>query len=238
VALVLLVTNRGTLKGIKWLKMLEVINISTGYGKKQVLYNVSFNVGDNEIVMLNGGNGSGKSTILKCIYGLLKVWNIDGQIFFNGCDLKSVQTTSLIKKGIVYIPQRKNYFESLTIRENILVSGSFYDKKLLNEKIQLVYQFPGLFKNRDRTPFYLSGGERQLLALGIALIHRPKLILFDEPFAGLDKDNKAFLLTELYKLKEQKIGMLIVEHNTNLRSFCNKELELYLGKVTKSDNYE
>lgn len=211
--------------------MLEVKNISTGYGKKQVLFEVSFEVGDGEIVLLTGGNGSGKSTVLKCIYGLLPVWNEEGKILYKGEDITKAGTPEMVKKGIVYIPQRNNYFESLTIEENLLVSGSVYGKAIVQERMEDAYKLPRLKEYRKRTPFNLSGGERQLLALGIGMMHNPDLILFDEPFAGLDEANSKVMLDEILKLREKKISMLIVEHKETINSFSNKKLKMYLGKI-------
>lgn len=214
--------------------MLEVKNISSGYNKKQVLFDVSFTVGDNEIVLLTGGNGSGKSTVLKCIYGLLAIWNKEGKVLFNGKDISKFESSEMVKQGIVYIPQKNNYFESLTIHENLIVSGSTYSNVVINQRKQEVYQLPHLYELRNSTPFNLSGGERQMLALGNALMHKPKLILFDEPFAGLDEVNTKIMTDELLKLKEQQISMLIVEHKKTLNAYVDKELKMYLGKLIKT----
>jgi len=238
--------------------MLEVKNISSGYGKKQVLFDVSFTVGDNEIVLLTGGNGSGKSTVLRCIYGLLPLWHLQlktqhltlnthnsqlstqnlalkthnyGSMTFDGTDLTKFRTSEMVKQGIVYIPQKNNYFESLTVHENLIVSGSTYSNDVIKQREQDVYRLPKLYEYRNRTPFNLSGGERQLLALGNALMHKPKLILFDEPFAGLDEANTKIMIDELLKLKQQKIAMLIVEHKQTFNTFADKELKMYLGKL-------
>ena len=214
--------------------MLEVISISSGYDKKQVLFDVSFTVGDNEIVMLTGGNGSGKSTVLKCIYALIPIWNKEGKIVFNGNDISKLASSEMVREGIVYIPQKNNYFESLTIHENLVVSGSTYSNVVIKQREKDVYQLPNLYEFRNRTPFNLSGGERQMLALGNALMHKPRLILFDEPFAGLDEGNTKIMINELLKLKEQKISMLIVEHKKTLNAFATKELRMYLGKLIKT----
>lgn len=211
--------------------MLAVKNISSGYGKKQVLFDVSFEVKQGEIVLLTGGNGSGKSTILKCIYGLLPLWS--GEIYFNGVNLAGFKTSNMIKKGIVYIPQKNNYFENLTVQENLEVSGSIYTKNALKEKIAKVYQeIPKLFTQKRRTPFNLSGGERQLLAFGMALIHEPKLILFDEPTAGVSPNNLEAILSQLDKIKNMNTNVLIVEHRVqNVISVVDKSIKLILGKI-------
>ena len=210
--------------------MLIIDNIETGYEKKQVLFGVSFVVNDCEIVLLNGGNGSGKSTVLKCIYGLLNVWN-EGRINFNGDDITGEQPSSMISKGIVYIPQKNNYFENLNVRSNLEISGTtIKDKKLLSQRIEEVYSLTGLAKYSSRTPFSMSGGERQLLALGMALIHKPKLILFDEPFGGLDKENSDSMLKTILTLNKDGITFLIVEHKLLLSKYTNRVYKIELGR--------
>jgi len=211
--------------------MLEVKHISSGYGKKQVLFDVSFEVSDNEVVLLTGGNGSGKSTVLKCIYGLLPLWNKEGKIIFNGKDITNIGTSNMVKEGIVYIPQKNNYFESLSVHENLMVSGSIYSNDVIRERESEVYQFSNLYNLRDRTPFNLSGGERQLLALSNALMHRPKFLLFDEPFSGLDKTNTNRIMEELMKCKKQNISILLVEHKSTFSNFSNRKLILHLGRT-------
>lgn len=211
--------------------MLEVKNISSGYGKKQVLFDVSFNVKQGKIVLLTGGNGSGKSTILKCIYGLLPLWS--GEIYFNGGNLAGFKTSDMIKKGIVYIPQKNNYFEDLTVQENLEVSGSIYSKTELKEKIAKVYaEIHKLATFKRRTPFSLSGGERQLLAFGMAIIHDPKLILFDEPTAGVDKKNTNIILNLLNKINAKQNNMtLYIEHRHHTHNLLMKHIKIKQGKI-------
>jgi len=100
--------------------MLRVEHITTGYGKKQVLTDVSFEVNEGAMVLLTGGNGSGKSTVLKTIYGLLKTWMPEGKIIFNGEDITALPTALMLRKGIAYLPQKKNVFEDFTVEENLL----------------------------------------------------------------------------------------------------------------------
>lgn len=214
--------------------MLEVKNITSGYEKKQVITDVSFNVDDNEIVLLTGGNGSGKSTVLKCIYGLLPKWNKDAKVIFNKVDITNLSTSEMVKKGIVYIPQKNNYFESLTIHENLIVSGSTANTNSeIRVREQEVLNLPKLREFKNRNPFHLSGGERQMLALGNALMNKPKLILFDEPFAGLDAINTQIMVNELLKLKNQNVSMLIVEHKETFNTYANRELQMYFGRIIK-----
>ncbi len=212
------------------MELLKIKNLSSGYGKKQVLYDVSFEVNKGEIVLLTGGNGSGKSTILKCIYGLLPLWK--GETYFEDEKISGVKTFELIKKGIVYIQQKNNYFENLTVQENLEVSGSVYSKTDLKKKINTVFEnINKLAELKKRTPFSLSGGERQLLAFGMAIIHEPKLILFDEPFAGLDSQYTKLIMDEILKLKEKNISLLVVEHKKLLSDFADRKFVLKLGRI-------
>ncbi len=220
--------------------MLKVQHITTGYGKKQVLTNISFDVNKGEIVLLTGGNGSGKSTVLKTIYGLLKPWTQEGKIFFEGKEITGMPTSGMIKLGIVYIPQKKNVFEDFTVAENLLTSASIYPKLETKERLEYVFTtIPHLAELRKRVPFHMSGGEKQLLAFGNALIHTPKLILFDEPFAGVDISNSKMLNDCIRQLNENQTTFIIVEHKKYLfGEFRSKEVELGLGQLKINKNIQ
>jgi branched-chain amino acid transport system ATP-binding protein len=213
--------------------MLKVEHITTGYGKKQVLTDVSFEVGSGEIVLLTGGNGSGKSTILKCIYGLLKPWNEDGKIILEGEDITGKHTSEMIRKGIVYMPQKHNVFEEFTVEENLLTSADIYSKAEAKERIKKVFELlPVLETLRKRTPFHMSGGERQLLAFGNVLVHEPKLVLLDEPFAGVDVENSEVLAESIKRLNEKGVSFVVVEHKKQwFDTLNNREIKLELGTI-------
>ena len=212
--------------------MLKAEHITTGYGKKQVLTDVSFEVKQGEMVLLSGGNGSGKSTVLKTIYGLLKPWNEDGKIFFEGKDITGLHPSEMIGRGMVYMPQKKNVFEDFTVEENLLVSAGIYPKAEARERTANVFDILPILKLlRKRTPFHLSGGEKQLLAFGNVLVHSPKLVLLDEPFAGVDVRNSEFFLKYICDLKNNII-FVVVEHKRQLlENIVNKVLELELGMI-------
>ncbi|KAA6301437.1 MAG: High-affinity branched-chain amino acid transport ATP-binding protein LivF [Candidatus Ordinivivax streblomastigis] len=213
--------------------MLKVEHLTTGYGKKQVLTDVSFEVGCGEIVLLTGGNGSGKSTILKCIYGLLKPWNEDGKIIFEGEDITGKHASEMIRKGIVYMPQKKNVFEEFTVEENLLTSADIYSKSEAKERIKKVFEWlPVLETLRKRTPYHMSGGERQLLAFGNVLVHEPKLVLLDEPFAGVDAGNSEVLAESIKKLNEKGVCFVVVEHKKEwFEKLKLNEIKLELGTI-------
>jgi len=221
--------------------MLKIENISTGYGKKQVLFDVSFEVNKGEIVLLAGSNGSGKSTLLKSIFGMLPLWHSspfaggrEGAISFDGENITGKPTSALLKKGLLYIPQKNNLFEDLTVKENLEMAGlTILNKKVLQQRIENTLSiFTSLVPHLQRTPMKLSGGERQLLTLAMASLHVPKMILCDEPFTGLSGKNLTFVAENLKKLNQQNgTTLLIVEHRVKEVSvFANRVIGLKLGK--------
>ena len=215
--------------------MLKVEHITTGYGKKQVLTDVSFEVNKGDIVLLNGGNGSGKSTILKTTYGLLKPWASEpaGKVFFEEKEITALPTSAMIRLGIVYMPQKKNVFEDFTIEENLLTSAGIYPKTEAKERVDKAFEIlPTLKTMRKRTPFNLSGGERQLLAFGNVMVHSPKLVLLDEPLAGVDAENSEVFLNCICNLKAANTIFVIIEHKRGLfGGVANREVELELGTI-------
>ena len=213
--------------------MLKVNNLSTGYGKKQVLFDVSLEVKKGDIVLLAGNNGSGKSTLLKAIYGMLPQWD-NGQIWFDGENITGKPTAALLKKGLLYIPQQNNLFEELTVKENMEMAGLTLDKRLLKERIEdAVSVFKTLAPSLKRTPMTLSGGERQLLTLAMATLHQPKMILIDEPFTGLSPQNIDFIAENLKELNETLcITMVIVEHRVKeCLEIAKRVIAMKLGKI-------
>jgi branched-chain amino acid transport system ATP-binding protein len=215
--------------------MLRVEHITTGYGKKQVLTDVSFSVEKGDIVLLSGGNGSGKSTVLKTIYGLLKPWTSEGKIIFEEKNITALPVSAMIQCGIAYMPQKKSVFEDFTVEENLLTSASIYPKTEAKEQMDRVFEIlPMLKRMRKRTPFNMSGGERQLLAFGNVLVHSPKLVLLDEPFAGIDIANSEIFLRCISDLQKKNIIFIIVEHKRHLlEEQIDKTIELELGTIKK-----
>lgn len=215
------------------MSLLSLKNISSGYGKKEVIKNISLQMEPSQIVTFIGSNGAGKSTILKTIYGLNPIWN-DGKIYFDSDDISTSKPEDLLKRGIVYIGQKDNTFETLTINENLKVAGFIYTKKQLEQKVNYIYElFPKLKSMQRSKPSQLSGGQRQLLALAMGLIHEPKLILFDEPSAGLDVKNMNEVFSIIDKLKrDNSISFLIVEHRIReIEKVSDRFVGLKLGKI-------
>jgi len=219
--------------------MLKVENISTGYGKKQVLFDVSFEVSKGEIVLFAGSNGSGKSTLLKAIYGILPLWNSPlvrgkGCVIFDGENITGKPTSALLKRGLLYIPQKNNRFEDLTVKENLVMAGLTLHRKVLHQRMENALSiFIALVPHLNRITMKLSGGEKTLLTLSMATLHQPKMILVDEPFTGLSPQNITFIAENLKALNEKsEITLLIVEHRVKECSrIANKVIGLKLGRV-------
>jgi branched-chain amino acid transport system ATP-binding protein len=221
--------------------MLKVENISTGYGKKQVLFDVSFEVKQGEIVLLAGSNGSGKSTLLKAIYGILPLWHSspfgggrEEAIIFNGENITDKPTATHLKKGLLYIPQKNNLFEELTVKENLEMVGLKLDQRTLMQQIENVLSiFTTLVPHLHRTPMKLSGGERQLLTLAMATLHQPKMILVDEPFTGLSSQNLTLVVENMRDLNHKGgITLLVVEHRVKeALSIAKRVISLKFGRV-------
>ncbi len=194
--------------------ILTVKHLSAGYGKRQVLFDVSFTVKQGEIVLLIGGNGSGKSTLLKAIYGLATKCGSNQSVQFNNEDITATPPHQLIQKGIVYVPQKNNTFDQLTVTENLQVAATHLNNASETKKrlTEVLTTLPPLATLKNRTPFHLSGGEKQQLALGMALMQQPKMILLDEPSTGLAPNTWQKNLETINILNQQGITFLIVEH--------------------------
>lgn len=220
------------------MSLLRIDNIQTGYGNKQVLFDVSLQVEQGETVLLAGSNGSGKSTLLKATYGLLPLWA--GNIYY---DNRLIQTSenklqmpnnSLISQGMVYIPQKNELFADMSVAENLTMSLLHLNNKneTRNRIEQLLIEIPLLKERYRQTTSRLSGGEAKLLTLGMALVNRPSVLLYDEPLAGLSGNNINMMLQQLTKLKETKVTMIIVEHKIKeLFNFADRIVGLKLGRL-------
>jgi branched-chain amino acid transport system ATP-binding protein len=192
--------------------MLEVNRINTFYGKIHALKEVSFFAKEGEIVAVLGANGHGKSTLLKTICGLLTP--LSGEIDFNGQRINHWPMYQIVELGIVYVPEEKNLFQDLTVRENLLLGG--YNSRARKEKeknFQMVYDlFPRLKERENQIASTLSGGERQMLAMGRGLMASAKLILVDEPSVGLAPKLKLEVFSKVKEInKERGLTVILVE---------------------------
>lgn len=196
--------------------LLKLNNVHASYGPVQALEGVSLNVLAGEIVILIGPHGTGKTTILKVICGLLPVTS--GEIHFNGQCLNGLSTEKLISLGIAYVDERKLLFPSMSVIDNLIL-GAYHRYKtecqaIIEKDIQDVFQlFPIIKERTEQTAGTLSGGEQQMLAIGRALMAKPKLLLLDCPSLGLAPLLVTKMAKAITKLKDQGIAVLIVEQN-------------------------
>lgn len=220
------------------MSFLKVVNINAGYGKKQVLFDVSFEMKKGETVLLVGPNGSGKSSLLKVIYGLLKPWNKEARIWWKDEEITNFKPAQLLKKGMVYIPQKKELFEDLSVGDNLEVAGmQTLDKRKLQNRIsEVVERMPKLRELMNLECSRLSGGERKHLSLAMALMTEPEIIIYDEPLAGIAKISpRNDVVQHLENLKKCGISLLLVEHRIEtLLSWADNRIEFKLGKISNN----
>lgn len=191
--------------------MLEINDIRAGYGEIEIIHGLSLYVNEGEIVSIVGPNGSGKSTLLKSIFALVDI--MGGEINYQGELLNNVGTEKMIKKGLSFVPQTDNIFPSLTVHENLELGG-YVSKKKLKERLDLIYDlFPPLIEKRKKRAGTLSGGQRQMVAFGRALIMEPKLLLLDEPTAGLAPMYISLILDKVKDINDIGVTILMVEQN-------------------------
>lgn len=213
--------------------MLEIKNLNTGYGKKQIVYDVSMNVNGGEIVSIIGPNGAGKSTILKAVAGIIKTWS--GSIKLDGKEISNNSTHKNILSGLTYSPQGNIVFDELKVIENLELGGFHLDKKKLRERIDLVLEiYPILKKRLNQIAGTLSGGEQQMLALSRALIPEPELLLLDEPSLGLAPNLVEDIFSKLREInKELLLPMLVVEQKVKeILKISDRVYSIKLGKIT------
>lgn len=203
--------------------MLELKNINAGYGKHQVLFNVSMRMKKGSITIVIGPNGAGKTTLFRTIMGLTNIYS--GEIIFNGQTLNDMKTNEIVRLGVSYVPQRGSFFERLTVKENLLLGGYLLERDEQEARMEEVLTLFPVLARRDyinRKASRLSGGERRMLALAIGLMKKPKLILLDEPTEGLMPK----LTMEVY----EKIRQIHEETGVQIVMTAEKaELSLELG---------
>lgn len=216
---------------------MKIEHISTGYDKKQVLFDVSLELKENESVLLVGSNGSGKSTLFKAIFGLLDIW--EGSVEFENQILHTPKlkapTSKLIQKGLMYIPQKNELYEDLSVTENIKFSLLHLNHKAdAQNRLEEVYtMLPVLKSKHKQTADRLSGGERKLLSLAMVLANKPKILLYDEPLAGLSSQNIETVLRWLNHLKQNGTTLVLIEHRIKeLIGLADRIIGLKLGTLT------
>jgi len=193
--------------------MIEVRGLNAGYQRLQVLFDVSASFEKEKINVVVGPNGSGKSTLLKSIFGLTTIYS--GSIIFNGKELVGKTPHEVARIGIAYLPQTENIFENLTVEENLRMAGYILKEDEIEERVEEALEFfPAIRRYWKRRAKLLSGGERQMVAMAMALLRRPKVMLFDEPTGGLAPKIANEVLSKIIELRDSlKITIVLVEQN-------------------------
>ena len=191
--------------------ILSINKLVAGYGETEILHKISIMVHKNEIVSIIGPNGAGKSTILKAILGTLDIKS--GEIFLKKTKINGVKPSDVVKKGVGYVPQTDNVFVSLSVHEN-LEMGAWTIENNLNDKFEELYNlFPDLKDKKKQLAGQLSGGQRQMLAMAKALILDAKVLLLDEPTAGLSPKYRLEIFDTIQRINKSGLPILMVEQN-------------------------
>ena len=210
--------------------LLEVQDVVAGYGDHEILRGLSLRVEPGEIVAIIGPNGAGKSTLLKTIAGLLRA--LRGVVRFRDRDLAGVEPAAIIAGGLCYVPQEANVFASLSVGENLIV-GAYTSPGAAARRTEAVFElFPVLRERRRARAGNLSGGERQMLALAMALMTEPALLLLDEPSAGLAPGLQRLTFERVREINGRGVGVVLVEQNARAAlALCHRGYVLTMGQT-------
>lgn len=214
------------------MQLIKLQTVNAGYGKFHVLYDINTTIEDKKITIVVGPNGSGKSTVLKSIFGLTNVYT--GHIILGEEKITNQAPHQIARKGIAYVAQIRNVFPNLSIRENLLMAGYTIKPEELRERIEEVTgYYPVLKECYSRQAGTLSGGERQMLAMAMALIRQPNFMLFDEPTANLSPKLSTEVMDEIRKLRNDlgKTIMLVEQNAINALKCGDKALLLVGGRI-------
>ena len=211
--------------------MLKVQDLSVHYGMIQAVHNVSFEVKQGEIVSLIGANGAGKTTILRTISGLVRPSN--GQIIFEGKNIEKAAPQKIVADGLSQVPDGRHVFSGLTVQENLDMGAFLRKDSTLKEDFEQIFaKFPILKERRNQDAATLSGGEQQMLAMGRALMSKPKLLLLDEPSMGLAPIFIKEIFSIIQEIQAQGTTVLLIEQNAKMAlSIANRGYVLETGKI-------
>jgi ABC-type branched-subunit amino acid transport system ATPase component len=212
--------------------MIEIDAVSAGYQPDvDVVRGVSLQVAPGEMIAIVGPNGAGKSTLIKAVCGLVPIRA--GRVYLGGIDITGAAPHDVVRHGVGYVPQRDNVFSRLTVEENLEIGGmAFRDVDVRAEKERMLQLFPSLARRRRKPAGILSGGERQMLAMARALLPNPKVMLLDEPSAGVDVRTVAAIWEQIAEIHRQGVATLLVEQNARQAlALSNYGYVLDLGEI-------
>jgi len=214
--------------------ILDIDQIKVRYAGLPILHDVSLSVNESETVSVVGGNGAGKSTLLRAIMGAQRVY--EGKILFQGREIQGLKTESIVRLGIVYVPEEKMLFKPLSVEENLLLGAyTLSDRKVIFRNLEFVYRlFPRLEERRLQAAATLSGGEQQMVAIGRGLMSNPKILMLDEPSLGLAPLLVEEALNTVRQLKEQGMTILMVEQNVReALDIADRGYVIQLGRIVQ-----
>jgi branched-chain amino acid transport system ATP-binding protein len=217
--------------------MLKLENVKTSYGNIAALKGIDIEVNEGEIVTIIGANGAGKSTTLNTISGLVRA--ASGQVSFMGENITHMATEKIVKRGLVQVPEGRQIFPQLTVLENIQLGAYLRtDKEEIQQDIERVHTlFPRLYERRKQMGGTLSGGEQQMLAIGRALMTKPKLLLLDEPSLGLSPIFVQHIFEVIKEINAQGTTMLLVEQNAHMAlSIASRGYVMETGIIKDSND--
>jgi branched-chain amino acid transport system ATP-binding protein len=211
--------------------LLRLEGINTYYGQMHILQDVNLEVGEGELVCLLGGNASGKSTTLKTVLGLVQPRT--GSVTFGGEDVTGYTTARRIERGLAIVPENRRLFGPMTVLENLEMGAYLRPRADLREDLERVYEiFPHLAERRKQLAGTLSGGEQQMVAMGRALMARPKLMLMDEPSMGLAPILVERSVEIIEQVRHAGVALLVVEQNANVSlSIADRGYVLSTGRI-------
>lgn len=211
--------------------ILEISNLAAGYGKSEVLHGISMEVGAGEIVTMVGANGAGKSTTLRSIFGLTAIRA--GVIKLKGQNIIGLRPHRMVTLGLALVPQERSIFPSLTVQENLEMGGFSIDRSTLQERTEQIFErFPRLRERHRQKAGTLSGGERQMLAIGRGLMTGPELLMLDEPSLGLAPKVVETVFEQIQLIHESGTAVFLVEQNARRAlSISDRAYVLELGRI-------
>jgi len=221
------------------MSLLKVTDLVVSYGGIEALKGISFDVEQGQIVTLIGANGAGKSTTLRTISGLVRPRS--GRVYFEGRDITDYGTQKIVETGIAMVPEGRRVFPNLTVLENLRIGAYLRkDREVIEQDIEYIYKlFPRLQERSWQLAGTLSGGEQQMLAVGRAMMTRPKMIMMDEPSLGLAPLVVKDIFRIIRTLKETGMTVLLIEQNANAALHaCDYAYVLETGRITMSGTGE